>query len=187
MKLKLADRIAQLVTAPATSDAIAALLPEAETEAERAKVAAVEARKNALDPALTQAAAGEAYRDAEQKQFEADRLQVALTTLQERHDAALYSEDQERKIANFKQAEAMRDAFVKKLERLYPRIKTELAMIVTEHNALLDTVVAVGVNRPDGFGAIETPDRIFGEAAAAFLEKANYSALAWDRWVEGKR
>jgi chromosome segregation ATPase len=139
----LADRIAEALRVEAATDVVANLIAEAETAQGTAEEARDEAHARSLDPISGADAATAAKREADNLQFEIDRLTSALEALRTVHGEAQARENDARRRASYEAAQAERDALVEELREVYPAIENRLADLVgrvAANNAVLDRV-----------------------------------------------
>ncbi len=129
------DRIAAAFGDDVKSDDVKALIVEAETASLASGEAAEQARGRALDPALTANDVAEARRQMEDAAFRRERLQTAVSRLQERlKEVRAQEEDQRRRIA-FKKAKAERDRLAAELKAIYPPIEAQFRDLMTRIDA----------------------------------------------------
>ena len=129
------DRIAAAFGDDVKSDDVKALIVEAETASLASGEAAEQARGRALDPALTANDVAEARRQMEDAAFRRERLQTAVSRLQERlKEVRAQEEDQRRRIA-YKKAKAERDKLAAELKAIYPPIEAQFRDLMTRIDA----------------------------------------------------
>lgn len=116
--LPLDDRVAAALTSDATSATVAALLQECDAASTSINEAALRAHTRAHDPTLSAHDVRAARDEMENASFAADRLQVAMVKLKERHDELRKAEENARRRAAYDQAAATRDALAAELKDL---------------------------------------------------------------------
>jgi predicted RNase H-like nuclease (RuvC/YqgF family) len=129
------DRITAAFGDDVKSDDVKALIVEAETASFASGKAAEQARGRALDPALTANDVAEARRQMEDAAFRRERLQTAVSRLQERlKEVRAQEEDQRRRVA-YAKAQAERDKLAAELNAIYPPIEAQFRDLMARLDA----------------------------------------------------
>ena len=120
------DRIAAAFRDGVKSDDVNVLIVEAETASLASGEAAEQARGRALDPALTANDVAEARRQMEDAAFRRERLQTAVTRLQNRLKEVRGQEENQRRWLAYEKAKAERDKLAAELKATYPPFEAQL-------------------------------------------------------------
>jgi polyribonucleotide nucleotidyltransferase len=120
------NRIASAFSDGVTWENVKVLIVEAEAASLASGEAAERARQRALDPALTAIDVAEARRQMEDAAFRRERLQTAVTRLQDRlKEVGAQERDQRRRIA-YEKAKVERDKLAEELKAIYPSFEAKL-------------------------------------------------------------
>lgn len=147
----ISDRIAVVLSERKASPAeISDLLQEASGEAARLRAGAAKARDTALDPRKTGAAVQKLRREAEDAEFEADRIGQAVVALEEFEEEAEARAAAEGARAAYDDAVARRDAVAERIRIDYPQIAADLMSLIGAIVASNKEIVTVNRELPDG-------------------------------------
>ena len=139
-KQTLTDRIASTLKGKPSSDAVRAILAEAQDEADRLASERDKTRAASLDPTASAEDVRKARAALSDIDFEAERLQVAAERLAQALEAAQDREASQAKAKAYEAARAERDALAKELATVYPeaagKIADLLARIVKNNRAV---------------------------------------------------
>lgn len=138
------DRIAAAFGDGVNSEELKALIAEAEAAALASGEAAEQARERALDPALTANAVAEARRRMEDSAFRRDRLQTAVTRLQDRLWEVKAQEENQRRWIAYEKARAERDKLAAELQAIYPLFEAQLRDLlprIAANDAQIENIV----------------------------------------------
>ena len=199
MSAALEKRIAAAFTEGATSTDVVILIGEAEAVATSSAGAADQARKRALDPALSADDVAAARRDMEDSSFVRDRLQEAVRRLGDLLCKVKADEEQARRRLAYNAALVERDQLANELGLTYPALAAQLAKLaarIAANDALLDCLnrksLPNGVPRLDSAelvarglrGFVDGNDHVPRIATALRLPAFEYSGrepFAWPR------
>jgi hypothetical protein len=117
------------------SSDVSALIVQAETAAFSAGEAAEQARKQALDPALTANAVVEARRQMEDSAFGRERLQTAVSRLRERLKEVRAQEENQRRQIAYERVKTERDSLAAELKASYPSMESRLGELIAKIEA----------------------------------------------------
>ena len=120
------DRIAAAFRDGVKSDDVKALIAEVEAASLTSGEAAEQARSRALDPALTANDVAEARRQMDDAAFRRERLQTAVTRLQDRLKEVRAQEEDQRRWIAYEKAKAERDKLAEELKAIYPAFEAQL-------------------------------------------------------------
>jgi hypothetical protein len=118
-----------------SSDAIVALIAAVERAARAANQQAEVARESALDPARSRDGVREARRQADDAEFERDRLQAALEKLRARLVVVKADEQNAQRLRTYEAAETERDQLAQQLRECYPAASEKLAELLAAISA----------------------------------------------------
>lgn len=102
------------------------MIEEAEAAALSSGEAAEQARKRALDPALSASDVAVARREMDDAGFRRERLQTAVTKLRERLEEVRTDEEDQRRRVFYEKVKAERDKLAAELADIYPEIEQKL-------------------------------------------------------------
>lgn len=142
------------------SAGVSALIAEVEAAASQSRDASVAAKDIALDPLLTPEQIAQARQDAEDAQFEADRMTRAAGALREALVAFEAAEDQDRRGVAYGLAKVRRDDVADRIRARYPALANELGELMSEMKAADAAVLAVNQDKPAGAEHLATIDMV---------------------------
>jgi len=123
-------RIAVAFCEGVKSDDVKALIVEAGTASLASGEAAQRARERALDPALTANAVAAARQEMEDAVFRRERLQTAVSRLQERLKEVRAQEEDRRRWIAYEKAKTERDKLAAELKEIYPPFEAQLRQLL---------------------------------------------------------
>lgn len=160
-EIAVGDRIAEALNASTlTSRSAAALRAEAEAKAQELRQAAAWWRDQALDPRATGTEVAERRRQADDAQFEADRIGRAVETLGALEAELAETEAREARQAAYDAASAERDAVAEVIRRDYPALAQALVGLIDAIAASNRAVLAVNRALPDGAAPLELAESL---------------------------
>lgn len=130
-KPTLDDRIAAAFSADTKSGDVVELIREAEAAVKLAGESAQSARAEALDPALSTERVAIARREMEDAAFRRDRMQMAVTKLNDRLRELRAEEDDQRRWLAYEKAKKERDKLAGELTETYPVFACQIAVLLT--------------------------------------------------------
>lgn len=142
-KQTLADRIASTLKGKPSSDAVRAILAEAQDEADRLASERDKTRAASLDPTASADDVRKARAALSDIDFEAERLMVAAECLSQALEAAQAREASQAKAKAYQAAQAERDALAKELAAVYPEAAGKIADLlarIVKNNRVVDEV-----------------------------------------------
>jgi hypothetical protein len=188
----LEERIASALSANVASSYLEALVAEVENAAAAAEEAAVEARKHALDPTVTDPNARTALTDAE---FARDRLQNALPRLQARQRGAAAAELSKAWVLQYDKVVAEQRALAAELAALYPPFEVKIVDLLSRAQKADNRASHLSFTKPsltydDGRWALRTEEMAReGHAGGLSILKDmklpswSGSSAAWPPWL----
>lgn len=156
----LTDRIALILQAEASSEAIAAIIDDAQTELLDVKDACTAAQRQVLDPFLGTAAVARARKEHDELSLAASRLEDAIERLADQLEVARAREAEAAKRKRYDEALTERDALVEDLKAIYPEAAATIAALLLRIEAADGKIAAVNTNLPDGAVWLEYPEQI---------------------------
>jgi hypothetical protein len=129
------DRIAAAFVDGVTSENLKVVIAEAQAASLASGEAADHARAHALDPAVTAKAVAEARRQMEDAVFRRERLQTAVSRLQERLKEVRAQEENQRRWIAYEKVKAERDKLAAELKAAYPRFEECIAELIAKIDA----------------------------------------------------
>jgi chromosome segregation ATPase len=145
----LSDRIALILQAEASPDAIAAILDDARTELLDLKEACTAAQRQVLDPLLGSVAVARARKELDESTLAASRLEAAIAHLTERHEAAREREAEAARSKQYEEAKAERDALAAEILGSYTEAATKIASLLMQMAVVDEKVAAANQDRPE--------------------------------------
>ena len=142
-KQTLTDRIAATLKGKPSSDAVRAILAEAQDEADRLASERDKTRAASLDPTASADDVRKARASLSDIDFEAERLMVAAECLSQALEAAQAREASQAKAKAYEAARAERDALAKELATVYPEAAGKIADLlarIVKNNAAVTAV-----------------------------------------------
>ncbi len=156
----LTDRIALILQTEAASDALVAIIDDAQDELEAAEEACAEAQTKVLDPLSTTAAVTKAKRDLEDQTLAAARLRAALERLSDSLEAARHREKNAQRQRRYEEARAKRDALVEDIRAIYPEAAAKIAALLPRIEPLDREILAINQDLPDGASYLELVEHV---------------------------
>ncbi len=146
----LSDRVAMALQAEATSDALVALIDDAQDELEAAEEACAEAQAKVLDPLSTTAVVMKAERVLKDQTLAAARLKMAMGRLSEQLALARAREAESVRVKRYGEAKAEHDALTAEFLQAYPKLAEQIATMLMHLKASDQRVAAANANLPAG-------------------------------------
>jgi hypothetical protein len=163
----LSDRVAKALQTESTSDALVALIDDAQDELEAAEEACAEAQAKVLDPFSTTAAVTKAKRELEDQTLAAARLKTALGLLSGKVEKAREREDEAGRRKRYDDVVAERDAVIKEFQETYPEAAMKIATVLAKFKVIDDKLAKVNNDRPAGAAGLH------------FIERTLLTGLGW--------
>jgi hypothetical protein len=148
------DRIALAFGNDVKSDEVADLIVEAEAASVSYGESAKQARARALDPVLSAKGVDEARRQMGNSAFKHERLQTAVTRLQERLKELRAQEEDDRRRATYEKVKAERDRLAAELADTYPAIERQLVDLFARLDANDREVKYLNAHLPTSTGRL---------------------------------
>jgi hypothetical protein len=164
-------RIASAFTDGATSENVKALIVEAEAASLASGEAAEQARGRALDPALTANDVAEARRQMDDAAFRRERLQTAVTRLQDRLKEVAAQEEDARRRGVYEKAKTERDKLAEEMEAIYPVFEAKLRDLLPRIAESDRLVEYVNVHLPTGADRLLVAELV-ARGLAGFVENS---------------
>jgi chromosome segregation ATPase len=166
------DRIAFTFKDGVKSDDVRVLIIEAEAACIASDEAANQARTRALDPALTANDVAQARRQMEDAAFQRERLQTAVSRLQERLKEVKAQEEDERRWIAYEKAKAERDKLAEELKAIYPSFEAKLSDLLFRIDANDKEIERINDRaRPMGADRLLTAELV-ARGLAGFVENS---------------
>jgi cell division protein FtsB len=156
----LTDRIALVLQAEASPEAIAAILEDAQAELLDVKGACTAAQAQVLDPLSNSATVTKAKRELDDLTLQTARLEAAVHQLASQLAAAHACEAEAARSKLYEAARTERDTLVDDIRRIYPEAASAIAALIVRIAAADEKIAAVNQALPDGAAWLEYPEQI---------------------------
>ncbi len=144
----LTDRIALILQTEAASDALVAIIDDAQDELDAAEQACAEAQTKVLDPLSTTAVVTKAKRDLEDQTLAASRLKVALERLSDQLEMARAREAEAERLKRYEEAKAEREAAINEFQEKYPELAAQIATMLKRCATVDQKLAAINQDLP---------------------------------------
>jgi hypothetical protein len=155
----LTDRIALILQTEAASDALVAIIDDAQDELEAAEEACAEAQAKVLDPLSTTAVVSKAKREVEDQTLAAARLKVALGRLSEQLALARAREAETVRVNRYNEAKAKREVLINDFPERYANLAEEIATMLMQVQVVDRELAAINNDLPEGAPYIPLVDQ----------------------------